>query len=89
MDQIVAMMPEGDEEKSEYPKIAIVGRPNVGKSTLVNALLSRERMIVSSIPGTTRDAVDSVCSYYKKKYVLVDTAGIRRKGSPDSPVVSS
>lgn len=80
MEQIAAMLPEGEEEKSEYPKIAIVGRPNVGKSTLVNALLSSERMIVSSIPGTTRDAVDSVCSYYKKKYVLVDTAGIRRKG---------
>ncbi len=80
MDSITEHLPEVDEEKSEYPRVAIVGRPNVGKSTLVNSLLSKERMIVSSTPGTTRDAVDSVCSYYKKNYILVDTAGIRRKG---------
>jgi GTP-binding protein len=80
MDHLCALFPGVDEEKSEHPRIAIVGRPNVGKSTLVNTLLSKERMIVSSIAGTTRDAVDSVCSYYRKKYVLVDTAGIRRRG---------
>lgn len=80
MENICSLLPEHYSGKSEYPKIAVVGRPNVGKSTLVNALLSKERMIVSSVPGTTRDAVDSVCSYYKKKYILVDTAGIRRKG---------
>lgn len=80
MEGMSPLLTTGEEEKSEYPRIAIVGRPNVGKSTLVNSLLGKERMIVSSIPGTTRDAVDSVCSYYKKKYILVDTAGIRRKG---------
>ena len=80
MDKVSEQFPEGEEGDSKYPKIAIVGRPNVGKSTLVNSLLSKERMIVSSIAGTTRDAVDSVCSYYKKDYTLVDTAGIRRKG---------
>lgn len=80
MEKVIEQFPEGEEGGSEYPKIAIVGRPNVGKSTLVNSLLSKERMIVSSIAGTTRDAVDSVCSYYKKEYTLVDTAGIRRKG---------
>ena len=80
MDSIVAQFPEGGEEEPEYPRVSIVGKPNVGKSTLVNALLSKDRMIVSNIPGTTRDAVDSVCSFYKKKYTLVDTAGIRRKG---------
>ncbi len=80
MDKVIEQFPEGEEGGSEHPKIAIVGRPNVGKSTLVNSLLSKERMIVSSIAGTTRDAVDSVCSYYKKEYTLVDTAGIRRKG---------
>ena len=80
MDAITEKLPEIEEEKTEYPRVAIVGRPNVGKSTLVNSLLSKERMIVSSTPGTTRDAVDSVCSYYKKNYMLVDTAGIRRKG---------
>jgi GTP-binding protein len=80
MERIISLFPTGGVEESEYPKIAIVGRPNVGKSTLVNSLLSKDRMIVSNVPGTTRDAVDSICSYYKKKYVLVDTAGIRRKG---------
>ncbi len=63
----------------EEPRIAIVGRPNVGKSTLVNALLGKERMIVSPVRGTTRDAIDSVCKYYGKRYTLIDTAGIRRK----------
>ncbi len=80
MENISSLLPVSREEKSEYPKIAIVGRPNVGKSTLVNSLLSKERMIVSPIPGTTRDAVDSICSFYKKKYIIIDTAGIRRKG---------
>ncbi|MBI5740508.1 MAG: ribosome biogenesis GTPase Der [Nitrospirae bacterium] len=80
MDGISALLPEAETEVSAYPRIAIVGRPNVGKSTLVNSLLGKERMIVSPVAGTTRDAVDSVCSYYKKKYIIVDTAGIRRKG---------
>ncbi len=81
MDNVSSLLPTtGKDEESEYPKIAIVGRPNVGKSTLVNSLLSKERMIVSPIPGTTRDAVNSICSYYKKRYIIIDTAGIRRKG---------
>ncbi len=80
MDSIVSSLPEGGEGETLYPRIAIAGRPNVGKSTLVNSLLGKERMIVSPIPGTTRDAVDSVCSYYKKKYIIIDTAGIRRRG---------
>jgi GTP-binding protein len=80
MERILPLLPEAETEDSGHPKIAIVGRPNVGKSTLVNALLSKDRMIVSPIAGTTRDAVDSLCSYYKKKYILVDTAGIRKKG---------
>lgn len=80
MDAIASLLPEGTEEKSEYPRIAIVGRPNVGKSTLVNGLLSKERMIVSPVAGTTIDAVDSVCTYYGKQYIIVDTAGVRRKG---------
>jgi GTP-binding protein len=80
MDHVSSVLPEVREGESDYPKIAIVGRPNVGKSTLVNSLLSKERMIVSSVPGTTRDAVDSLCTHYNKKYILIDTAGIRRKG---------
>jgi len=81
IESLSTMLPQTPhEEEDPYPRIAIVGRPNTGKSTLVNSLLGKERMIVSPIPGTTRDAVDSLCSYYKKRYVIVDTAGIRRKG---------
>ena len=67
-------------EKVVFPKVAVVGRPNVGKSTLVNTLLGKSRMIVSSVPGTTRDSIDSVCSYYGRRYLLIDTAGLRKKG---------
>jgi len=65
-------------DKEQMPKIAIIGRPNVGKSTIINVLLGKKRMIVSPLPGTTRDAVDSVCTYYGRKYLLIDTAGIKR-----------
>lgn len=80
MDKVASLLPPASKEKTTYPKIAVVGRPNVGKSTLVNSILGKDRMIVSPASGTTRDAVDSVCSYYKKKYLLIDTAGIRQKG---------
>lgn len=66
---------------SEDPrlKIAIVGRPNVGKSSLVNALLGEERSIVTDIPGTTRDSIDSILKYYGEEIILIDTAGLRKK----------
>jgi GTP-binding protein len=80
MNEVVKVLPQNRPETEDYPKIAIVGRPNVGKSTLVNALTGKERMIVSDSAGTTRDAIDSLCIYYSKKYTLIDTAGIRRQG---------
>ncbi|HXX53188.1 MAG TPA: ribosome biogenesis GTPase Der, partial [Thermodesulfovibrionales bacterium] len=82
MDRVASLLPMREQRKEdlEYPKIAVVGRPNVGKSTLVNTLLGKKRMIVSPIAGTTRDSVDSVCTYYGGKYLVIDTAGIRKKG---------
>jgi predicted GTPase len=64
----------------DHPRVAIVGRPNVGKSTLVNRLLGEERMIAFDQPGTTRDAIEVELDWHGKRYTLVDTAGIRRKG---------
>lgn len=67
-------------------KLAIVGRPNAGKSSLVNALLGRQRAIVSDLPGTTRDSLDIRCTISGKEYLLIDTAGIRRQAKIDKPV---
>jgi GTP-binding protein len=79
LDNIVQYIPVVEEENNSNIKIAIVGKPNVGKSSIVNAILGKERMIVSDVPGTTRDAIDSVLRYYGKEYLLIDTAGIRKK----------
>ena len=68
------------------PHIAVVGRPNVGKSTLINTIAREDRMVVSDLPGTTRDSIDSLVTYYKKQYWFIDTAGIRRRGSIDRGV---
>jgi GTP-binding protein len=83
MDELVRMLPAaplGEQEEVALPRVAIIGRPNVGKSSFINALIGEDRMIVSPTAGTTRDAVDSIYQYYGKKYVLVDTAGIRSRG---------
>jgi GTP-binding protein len=79
MEKLISILPASIEEKIDYPKIAVVGRPNVGKSTFINTLLGKKRMIVSPVPGTTRDSIDSVCTYYGRKYLLIDTAGLKRK----------
>ena len=83
LDRIVEAVPapESPRERAARPlRIAIVGRPNVGKSSLVNAVLGEERTIVSDVPGTTRGAVDTAFDFGGRQMVLVDTAGIRRRG---------
>lgn len=68
-----------EEEEDEYIRIAMIGKPNVGKSSLINRLLGEDRVIVSDIPGTTRDAIDSYLETEEGKFILIDTAGLRRK----------
>jgi GTP-binding protein len=82
LDEIISFFPAGKGGKipaEEAIRIAVVGRPNVGKSSLINTLLGEERVIVSQEPGTTRDAIDTLVEREGKKYIFVDTAGIRRK----------
>ncbi|MBU2701039.1 GTP-binding protein [Sporomusaceae bacterium BoRhaA] len=88
LDAIVEAFPEEKENDTEDDeiKVAFIGRPNVGKSSMVNAVLGEERVIVSDIPGTTRDAIDTHFVKDSQKYVLIDTAGMRRKAKVDIPV---
>ena len=81
LDEVTSYFPEteGEEEEDNRIKVAIVGKPNVGKSSLINKLLGENRLIVSDIAGTTRDAVDTEVTYNGKEYVFIDTAGLRRK----------
>ena len=87
LDRIVESLPESEEEPEfEGPAIAIVGRPNVGKSRLLNALIGQERSIVSDVPGTTRDSIDSQITWAGAPITLIDTAGIRRRGRVEQGV---
>lgn len=82
LDEIVKEFPEDadTDEDDDIPKIAVVGKPNVGKSSLINKLLGEDRVIVSDIAGTTRDAVDAKVKWKDREYIFIDTAGLRRKG---------
>lgn len=81
LDEVIKLFPQGKntDEEDERPRIAVVGKPNVGKSSLVNRLLGENRVIVSDIAGTTRDAIDTAVKYNGREYVFIDTAGLRRK----------
>ena len=81
LDEVIKFFPEGagEEEEDERTKVAIVGKPNVGKSSIINRLIGENRVIVSDIAGTTRDAIDTEIKHNGKDYVFIDTAGLRRK----------
>ena len=81
LDEVAKYFPEhsGEEEEDERPRVAIVGKPNVGKSSIINKLLGEQRVIVSNVAGTTRDAIDTEIVHDGKEYVFIDTAGLRRK----------
>ncbi|MBR3211351.1 MAG: ribosome biogenesis GTPase Der [Bacilli bacterium] len=80
MDTITMNFHEQEEAEDNRVKFSIIGRPNVGKSSLTNALLNEERVVVSDIAGTTRDSIDSVLKYNNEEYIVIDTAGMRKKG---------
>ena len=80
MDKVTEGFKDKEEKHDDRTKISVIGRPNVGKSSLVNAILNENRMVVSNIAGTTRDSVDTPFKYMNKDYVLIDTAGMRKKG---------
>ena len=81
LEKVIEHFPEydGNDEEDDRPKVAIIGKPNVGKSSIINKLLGENRLIVSDVAGTTRDAVDTEIKYRGKEYVFIDTAGLRRK----------
>lgn len=80
MDEITKDFTEKEEIEDTRLKFSIIGRPNVGKSSLMNALLNEDRVVVSDVAGTTRDSIDSVLKYHNEEYILIDTAGMRKKG---------
>ena len=81
LNEVVKDFPKQDQiDDDPRMKFCLIGRPNVGKSSLVNALVKEDRVIVSNVPGTTRDSIDTVLKYDKKEYVVIDTAGMRKKG---------
>ncbi|HEU6451990.1 MAG TPA: ribosome biogenesis GTPase Der [Gemmatimonadaceae bacterium] len=86
LDALVERFPEGMSEESEALRVAVVGRPNVGKSSIVNRLLGEERLVVSATAGTTRDAIDTPMQYHGRTLVFIDTAGLRRQSKVDEGI---
>lgn len=88
LDEVIAKLPNqmGEEYPEDVIKIAVIGRPNVGKSSLVNTILGQQRVIVSEVAGTTRDAIDTPFNRETQTYVLIDTAGMRRRSNVDEPM---
>jgi GTP-binding protein len=86
LDALVERLPESVPEDEEALRVAVVGRPNVGKSSFVNRLLGEDRLVVSEIPGTTRDAIDTPMTYHGRKLIFVDTAGLRRQTKIDDGI---
>jgi len=86
LDVVVEKMPVGPVEAPEAVRVAVVGRPNVGKSSLVNRLLGEERLVVSDVAGTTRDAIDTPMIYHGRELIFVDTAGLRRQSKIDDGI---
>ncbi|HKM17640.1 MAG: ribosome biogenesis GTPase Der [Firmicutes bacterium] len=86
LDHVVADFPDSDPKVDPALKIAVTGRPNVGKSTLINQFVGEQRVIVSDVPGTTRDAIDTSFTYNGQEFILIDTAGMRRKKKVESGV---
>jgi GTPase len=86
LDELVERLPESVPEDEEALRVAVVGRPNVGKSSFVNRLLGEDRLVVSDIAGTTRDAIDTPMTYHGRKLIFVDTAGLRRQTKIDDGV---
>jgi GTPase len=86
LDRMVESIPAAAEEEPDGLRVAVIGRPNVGKSSLVNKLIGEDRLVVSDIPGTTRDAIDSPIMYHGRRFVFVDTAGLRRQSRVDDGI---
>jgi GTP-binding protein len=86
LDVIAAAIPESPAEEEDTLRVAVIGRPNVGKSSLVNRILGEERLVVSEIAGTTRDAIDTPLNYHGRKMIFVDTAGLRRQSRVDDGI---
>jgi GTPase len=87
LEAVYPLLPEAvEDQRPPPPRVAVVGRPNVGKSTLINTLLGQERVVVSDVPGTTRDTIDTALAVDGRRYIFTDTAGIRRRGRVDKGV---